>query len=188
MKTASVGALSPEFVLLGFLAQGPAHGYELHQRLSRDLNQLWHLSQSQIYNILNRLERQDYIRGTVHEQTKLPAKRSFELTDAGYEHFETWLSEPTRLSVRAIRIEFTSRLYFSLAKDRDYTASLIAEQISDTNSGLTRLIKAQAAIPDNQVFNRLGLDLRIRQIKSILEWLESCYELVTPNTMKTKQA
>ena len=90
--------------------------------------------------------------------------------------------------MRAIRIEFTSRLYFSLAKDRDYTAGLIAEQISDTNSGLTRLIKAQAAIPDNQVFNRLGLDLRIRQIKSILEWLESCYELVTPSTMKTKQA
>ncbi len=68
MKSAYVGSLSPEFALLGLLSQGPAHGYELHQKLTTELGQVWHLSQSQIYNILNRLEGKDYIRGMLQEQ------------------------------------------------------------------------------------------------------------------------
>jgi len=36
-------ALSPEYVLLGFLNQQPAHGYELHQRIEAQLGQIWHI-------------------------------------------------------------------------------------------------------------------------------------------------
>ena len=174
MKSSPVGSLHPEYVVLGLLAQAPAHGYELHQRLSRDLNQIWHLSQSQIYNILNRLERQAYIRGTVYEQEKLPPKRSFELTAKGLEHFQVWLSEPTRSSVRAIRIEFTTRLYFSLGQDAEFAARLIAEQVIETSSGLEQLKSLHSNIPEEQLFNRLGIELRIRQLDSILDWLDSC--------------
>ena len=35
--------------LLGLLAIRPDHGYELHQRLSNDLGQVWHISLSQTY-------------------------------------------------------------------------------------------------------------------------------------------
>jgi DNA-binding PadR family transcriptional regulator len=35
--TRYASALSPEYALLGFLAQKAAHGYELHQRLSNEL-------------------------------------------------------------------------------------------------------------------------------------------------------
>ncbi len=48
-----IGALSPEYALLGLLAQSPAHGYELYQILSADLSQVWHISLSQAYSILN---------------------------------------------------------------------------------------------------------------------------------------
>ena len=187
MKLTTIGSLYPEYVLLGFLSQGNAHGYELHQRLSRDLNQLWHLSQSQVYNILNRLEGQGYITGTVHEQAKLPPKRLFALTNAGREHFEAWLASPTRSSVRAIRIEFTSRLYFSLSKETDLAARLVAEQIDDTGKSLERLLNLQAKIPEDQMFNRLGLDLRIRQLKSILGWLDSCLAIVESSSLDYPQ-
>jgi PadR family transcriptional regulator AphA len=183
MKLSTIGSLYPEYVLLGFLSQGNAHGYELHQRLSHDLNQLWHLSQSQVYNILNRLEGQGYITGTVHKQAKLPPKRLFELTNAGREHFEVWLASPTRSSVRAIRIEFTSRLYFSLSREADLAARIVAEQIDDTRKSLERLVNLQAKIPEDQMFNRLGLDLRIRQLKSILKWLDSCWEIVESSSL-----
>jgi len=184
MKSTSVGSLSPEYVLLGLLAQGPAHGYELHQKLSRDLNQVWHLSQSQIYNILNRLEGQDFIRGTILEQEKLPAKRSFELTGAGQERFDKWLSAPSRSSVRAIRVEFTTRLYFSLAFDQKLAAKIVSEQIAETRSGLRLLIDTQSSIPEEQIFNHLGLDLRIRQLNSILDWLDSCRAIITTYPMR----
>jgi DNA-binding PadR family transcriptional regulator len=173
MKSTTIGSLSPEYVLLGMLAQNPAHGYELHQRLSRDLNQVWHLSQSQIYNILNRLENQDDIRGTILEQDKLPAKRYFELTQSGNDRYKQWLLAPSRTTVRAIRVEFTTRLYFAVAQDVRIAQKIVEGQLAETQQGLKRLINQQASIPDDQIFNKLGLDLRIRQIKSILEWLES---------------
>ena len=64
-KTQYTGPLSPEFALLGLLAIKPAHGYDLYQQLITDLGQVWHLSQSQAYAILKRLETRGDIFGIV---------------------------------------------------------------------------------------------------------------------------
>jgi PadR family transcriptional regulator AphA len=174
LQTAYASALSPEYALLGFLAQHPAHGYELHQRLVTDLGQIWHVSLSQTYNILNRLEAQGFIAGTVQEQVKLPARRSFRLTSAGRRHFHTWLHSPAPCSVRTIRVEFTTRLYFEQALNPDRVPALIEAQTAEVRAGLTRLQHIQAELPPEQTFNRLGLDLRIRQLTSLLDWLAEC--------------
>jgi len=91
-------ALSPEYVLLGFLNQQPAHGYDLHEHIEAKLGQIWHISLSQTYNILNRLETQGYIAGAVQEQEKLPVRKRFRLTAAGRRRFEDWLSTATSLA------------------------------------------------------------------------------------------
>jgi DNA-binding PadR family transcriptional regulator len=173
-----VSALSPEYALLGLLAQQPAHGYELHQRLSGDLGQIWHISLSQTYNILNRLEAQGFIRGDLREQDKLPSRREFHLTETGSQRFDAWLNAPSGCSVRAIRVEFTTRLYFAQASDPLLAHRLIEAQEQEVQSGLRHLKAALVNIPANQVFNRLGLELRIRQLTSILEWLANCREAI----------
>jgi DNA-binding PadR family transcriptional regulator len=173
-----IGGLSPEYAVLGLLAQGPAHGYDLHQRLIADLGQVWHCSLSQIYNILKRLEGQGYIAGEVQEQPKLPARRLFHLTAAGRGRFEAWLYSPTPASVRAIRVEFTTRLYFVHTLNPEQAASLIAAQSTAIQEGLARLGKNLARIPPEQTFNRLGLELRLNQLRAILAWLEECREML----------
>lgn len=175
MKT-SIGSLSPEFPLLGFLSQGPAHGYELHQKLTTELGQVWHLSQSQVYSILNRLEGKGFIEGTLQEQDKLPAKRLFVLTKSGKRRFKNWLSVPSRSSARAIRVEFITRLYFAYYQETGKAMQLVAAQIADTHDRLQELEALQSSQPSDQIFNRMGLDLRIRQLNSILGWLTSCQE------------
>ena len=55
--------LSPEYVLLGFLALSPSHGYEIHHRLQSELKHIWRLSLSQVYNVLSRLEKEGLIDG-----------------------------------------------------------------------------------------------------------------------------
>lgn len=173
-KSSYTSALSPEYALLGLLWQQPAHGYELHQRLTTDLGQIWHISLSQTYNILKRLEARGYIAGVLHEQDKLPDRREFELTDAGRQRFEAWLHAPSGCSVRAIRVEFTTRLYFAHAHGRGLAARLIEVQISETRAGLERLKALLIDTPSGQIFNRLGLELRVRQLESILGWLFDC--------------
>jgi DNA-binding PadR family transcriptional regulator len=174
VRTRYFGSLSPEYALLGFLAEQPNHGYELHQRLVNELGYIWHVSQSQVYNILKRLELGEDISGTVQEQNKLPSRLLYQLTPGGRVRFEAWLNTPTGCSVRAIRVEFLTRLYFASRCSSVNADRLIDSQIEEIRSGLSRLTSLLDVLPPGQAFNRLGLELRITQLSSILEWLERC--------------
>lgn len=172
MTRSYASALSPEYALLGFLAQAPAHGYELHQRLANELGQVWHVSLSQTYNILKRLEGQGDISGTLVPQEKLPPRQHYHLTPRGRQRLEEWLSTPTGSSVRAIRVEFLTRLYFAPLLGAERPAQLIQAQIEETRAGMKRLGALLEQVPQEQSFNRLGLDLRLRQLQAVLDWLE----------------
>ena len=166
--------ISPEYPLLGFLSQAPSHGYELHQRLEEELQGIWSLSQSQVYNILKRLEAQGDVRGEVQQQKAAPAKRLLVLTPAGRKRFEHWLRESTPGSVRAIRIEFLTRLYFARTQDAQFAQELIEDQKHSLMKDVKRLQQIYDEMPESQLLNQLSLQLRIRQLQSCLAWLEDC--------------
>ena len=171
-------ALSPEYVLLGFLNQHPAHGYDLHEHIEAELGQIWHISLSQTYNILNRLETQGYITGAMQEQGKLPARKRFRLTAAGRRRFEGWLSTSTEPSIHAIRVEFMTRLYFACALSAAAARTMIDQQIANTQEGLSHLQSLLSELPPEQTFNRLGLEFRAQQLTTAIAWLSKCKTLL----------
>jgi DNA-binding PadR family transcriptional regulator len=167
--------LSPEYAFLGFLAQQPAHGYDLHQRLMTELGQVWHVSISQTYNILNRLERQGFITGTLQEQARRPDRCRFRLTAAGRRRFETWLRAVSPGGqVRAVRLEFTTRLYFAGALHPDLVPTMVEDQANEIRDRLANLQSIQADLPVEQVLNQLNLRLRLRQLTVLLDWVGEC--------------
>jgi len=172
--------LSPEFVLLGFLYNHPSHGYELNKQLAEEFGYIWHVSQSQTYNILNRLVLQGYITSIAHEQEKLPPRRLLYLTDAGVQHFNDWLSTPTRCSVHAIRVEFITRLYFTQLYYPQKAQEMFRIQFAAVGEGIKHLRELRANLPDDQTVNCLALDLRIKLLDSILGWLKECQEAIAP--------
>ena len=178
------GPRSPEYALLGFLYEQPKHGYNLHQQLITELGHVWHVSQSQTYAILKRLETQGYISSTTLKQVKLPARQILEITAEGRRRFEDWLHTPSGSSVRAIRLEFISRLYFANKLFPDMIETMIEDEATDINSALTRLKIAQKTIPPKQTFNRLSLELRIRQLHSVRSWLIECQKVVEKNAQR----
>jgi PadR family transcriptional regulator, regulatory protein AphA len=178
------GSLSPEYALLGLLAIKPDHGYDLYQRLVLNLGQVWHISLSQTYNILNRLKTQGFVTETRLDQEKRPSRRQFHLTPTGLLRLQKWLDTPTRDSVRAIRVEFTTRLYFTNLIDPPKAHGLIETQIAKTQAGLKRLYATLEELPPEQIFNRLGLELRISQLDSILAWLERCHAALPTSTWR----
>jgi DNA-binding PadR family transcriptional regulator len=173
-KPHHVGSRSPEYALLGFLYKEPKHGYTLHQQLVSELGQVWHVSQSQTYNILKRLESHGYISSTLQEQGKLPPRQSLQITDTGRRRFEEWLHTASGSSVRAIRLEFITRLYFAQKFFPEMIQAMIDDEAADIHTALTRLEKDQKSIQPEQTFNRLGLELRIRQLHSVRDWLNEC--------------
>jgi DNA-binding PadR family transcriptional regulator len=169
--------ISPEWVLLGFLYQHSSHGYELHKRLSDEFGYIWHASQSQTYNILNRLESQAYISSTNIEQNKLPPRQLLHITAAGISRFDNWLNTPTKSSVHAIRVEFITRLYF-LQQNYPYrTQEAIQIQAAEVRSAIKRLKVVLARLPESQIFNRLALEMRIKLLDSMITWLKECREV-----------
>ena len=167
-------ARSPEYTLLGFLFSQPNYGYELHRLLITELGETWHVSQSQTYSILKRLETQGYISSTTVEQEKLPDIQYLKITPSGRSCFKVWMETPTGSSVRDIRLEFISRLYFAQKVSPERILPMLETQITEVQNALTKLSTRQRELPDGQIFNRPSLQLRIQQLKSVVDWLDEC--------------
>lgn len=168
------GNLSPEFAILGMLYGGPLHGYDLHRRLVTDLGQVWHLSQSQAYAILKRLEQHGDIFGEQIPQAKLPSKQLLHLSPTGRQRFMDWMKNPSGGSIRAIRMEFLTRLYFTRKHEPEHTERVVAAQQTETRKHIVRLENIREQLPVEQVFNRMSLEMRLRQLNLVLAWLEDC--------------
>lgn len=165
------GNISPEFALLGFLIAGPSHGYDLHQRFVAELGQVWHLSQSQAYTILKRLENRGDISAQVIEQQKLPARQMLHITESGRRRFFEWLERGIGKNARSIRLEFLTRLYFTQLYRAENIEQIYNAQSAEIESSLERLANSLKRIPPEQIFNRLSLELRLRQMKLIQDWM-----------------
>jgi DNA-binding PadR family transcriptional regulator len=168
------GNLSPEFAVLGLLYLGPMHGYDLHRKLVADLGYVWHLSQSETYAILKRLENRGYLSGQSIPQEKLPPRQLLQITPAGRNHFAEWLQTPSGGSIRAVRMEFLTRLYFTHLHEPANIDQLFNAQHAETEKQIQRLIATLQSLPGEQIFNRMSLEMRIRQLNLVLSWLEDC--------------
>lgn len=173
-KSHHIGTLSPEMALLGLLYNAPGYGYDLHRKVVADLGQVWHLSQSQAYAILKRLE----VRGDVSAkeilQAKLPPRQLLKMTSQGRQRFLDWLDTPSGGSTRAIRMEFVTRLYFL---DKFFPEKLIQafdRQRAEAKAHIRRLEKTLVELPEEQIYNRMSLDLRLKQLRIVLDWLDDC--------------
>jgi DNA-binding PadR family transcriptional regulator len=156
------------------LSQEPAHGYELQRRLASELPALWNLRESQLYATLKRLEARGLITGRGSQGAGRAARRRFRLTAAGSRLFEGWLLTPTPASVRAIRVEFLSRLHFALQRDRTLARRLLDEQADAILHAIDRLETGLEALPIERPLSRLAAKLRIQQLRSTIDWLAEC--------------
>jgi len=150
---------------------GPSHGYDLHQRFVTELGNVWHLSQSQAYAILKRLENRGDISARVVEQSKLPDRQMLRIRPMGKRRFMDWLERGCGSNARAIRLEFLTRLYFSILYTPKETPQIYAVQLAEIKKDIERLESMLAHLPNEQTYNRLSLDLRLRQMKLIQEWM-----------------
>ena len=162
---------SPEYVLMGFLFQAADHGYDIHQRFTRDLGQVWRLSQSQAYAILARLETKGWVSRPPGRRERAPSRRILQLTPAGRKAFLGWLNTPSMARATTIRMEFLARVYFAQQYYPEKLLQLFTQQRAVIAAGIKRLENLvdhdSGALP----FNRMSLALRIRQLELLKAWL-----------------
>lgn len=159
-------SISPEPALLGFLQQGPLHGYDLHKQVVANLGAVWHLGQSQMYAILKEYETRGWIKTIITPQKGRPARKMLQLTPAGKRAFDGWMNQAAR-GLREFRVDFFARLYFARAAGRPALRAFLKQQIRSTQDEYDKLQSAAAA----SEFARVVSDFRQAQLEAILAWL-----------------
>lgn len=170
-KSKHSGTISPEFALLGFLLAGQSHGYDLHQKFIVELGHVWHLSQSQAYTILKRLESHADISAHLVQQERLPARQVLRITTQGRKRFFEWLELGIGTNARSIRLEFLTRLYFAQLHRSESVTQIYQAQSAEIESRIEQLESLIEHLPPEQIFNRLSLKLRLQQMRLIQNWM-----------------
>jgi DNA-binding PadR family transcriptional regulator len=166
-------ATFPEPALLGFLLDGPMHGYELYKQMNQHLGPVWSLGRSQMYGILANFAARGWIKGHLRHQGARPTLKILELTPAGRKAFEAWLYQPAH-GLREFRIDFFLRLYFVRRAGAPFARDLVEGQMAAARRELEALRSRQAEpATEEEDIPQLTRDFRFQQLTTIIKWLES---------------
>ncbi len=169
--------LTPDETLLGLLAAHARHGYQLMECFHdpAQLGRVWHLSTSQLYNVLKRLAARGLIVGQEIEASDAPTRTEYCLTPSGQQRLAEWLHTPLpSASVRRVRVEFLSRLYIARLLNIP-TIPIVKNQKASCHQKRDELVSQRNQSEPGIGF--LSLELEIAQMEAILRWIERC-ELV----------
>jgi len=68
-------------------------------------------------------------------------------------------------------LEFISRLYFLRLYMPEKISPAFDQQRHEAESRLQQLTNTLAELSEEQIYNRMSVDLRIKQLQTILKWL-----------------
>ncbi|WP_309103318.1 PadR family transcriptional regulator [Microbacterium sp.] len=168
--------------LLAILDQGPCYGYQLRHEFDRRTGSTWPLNVGQIYNTLERLERDALVeRGDADAQGHV----YWRITDAGSAEVAQWLAHPVRRSA-ATRDELTMKLALAATLPGVDAAGVIRVQRAASRSRLQKLRAASelesAATPED-LARSLVVDSLIFAAEAELRWLDHVEQHLTQHPL-----
>ncbi len=169
--------LSSEFILLGLLEQQPMHGYDLYKTVKSidGVAAIWHVNQSQMYAILDKLKKMDLLSTVEVPGEAHPMRKEFHITPAGKSYLLNWMTSPVEHG-RDMRQEFLGRLYFAGLSGKETALELIQIQHKTCLEWLTAMqttFSSETATP----YEKMVQKFRILQTEGMIAWLDYCASL-----------
>lgn len=87
-----------DMMILKVLTAGPAHGYEVMQRIARASEEVILLEEGSLYPALHRIQKRGLVRSEWHRSASNRRARYYELTDAGRKRLEADVNTWSRMS------------------------------------------------------------------------------------------
>lgn len=158
--------------LLAILAQGPCYGYQLRSEFDRRTGSTWPLNVGQIYNTLDRLERDGLVaKGDTDQQGHV----YYEITDAGSAEVAAWWGSPVQRS-QGTRDELAIKLAVAATLPGVDVGSVIGTQRRAARERLDELGGAEYTGTDSSepavLAWELVVDSMALQIEAELRWLD----------------
>jgi len=161
-----------QHAVLTLLADGPSHGYELKARFEEAIGPQWGgLNIGHLYQILDRLVRDDLVTRSEVAQSDRPDKTTYTLTSAGAAELRDWAHEPW-VRTSGHRDELFLKLLGAARLGPDALTRLVSGQrrayLADLR-GLTTLRRDHAADP----LRSLLIDAALARTKADLEIIDA---------------
>lgn len=158
--------------LLAILDQGPCYGYQLRSEFDRRTGSTWPLNVGQIYNTLDRLERDGLVmKGDTDEQGHVYWK----ITEAGHDEVAQWLASPVERG-QGTRDELAIKLAVAATLPGVEVSNVIQTQRHSSLRQLQELHRAKSAgaNPDGpeELAWALVVDSMIFQAEAEVRWLD----------------
>lgn len=159
--------------LLAILNQGPCYGYQLRTEFDRRTGSTWPINVGQIYNTLDRLDRDGLVRKA---DIDAEGQNYYEITDAGRTEVADWLSSPVVRSTAAARDELAIKLAIAVTLPGVDIATIIQAQRNSTLTLLQDLTRTKNATDNPESSEELArllvIDSLIFAAEAEVRWLD----------------
>ncbi|UWZ39928.1 helix-turn-helix transcriptional regulator [Dactylosporangium roseum] len=164
-------------VLLGLLAAGPRHGYDLKRAYDRTLPRAKPLGFGQVYATLGRLERDGLVVRSGHERDGGPDRTVYALTDDGHVRLTEWLGTVEEPAPHVASTLLAKVVVALLAAGPEQALAYLAAQRKAHAARLRGLTRTKAE-PGATIGDVIAADYAIAHLDADLTWLAATIERV----------
>jgi DNA-binding PadR family transcriptional regulator len=158
--------------LLAILNQGPCYGYQLRAEFDRRTGSTWPINVGQIYNTLDRLERDGLVQKA---NIDADGQNYYEITVAGRAEVTNWLGSPV-VRAAAARDELAIKLAIAVTLPGVDIARVIQVQRNSTLTTLQELTRTKNATDNPESSEELAwllvVDSMIFAAEAEVRWLD----------------
>ena len=166
------GAMSTGQVLLGLLADGPLHGYELKRAHDLHMPQAKPLAFGQVYATLGRLERDGLVEEAEKGQDGGPERTTYALTELGKQRLDEWLAEVEPPAPHVNSALLARVVVALLAADAGRARGYLVAQRTAHLARLRELTVTKTD-PAARLGDVIAADFAISHLDADLRWLET---------------
>ena len=168
--------MSVGHALLGILARGPAHGYDLKREHDARFPETKPLAFGQVYATLARLDRDGHVEVAETAQGGGPERTVYTLTPEGRRTLSDWLEQVEPAGPYPAD-ELVRKTVTALHLGTD-AAGFLARQRAQHMARMRELIQAQTGVVE--LGAQIALDHTIAHLDADLRWLETAAARMAP--------
>lgn len=168
--------------VLGFLNYGSMSGYDLAKAFSSSVQFFWNAQNSQIYLVLDKLEKQGFVTHQLVVQTDKPSKKLYSITEAGRAEFLRWLAAPNESISVEFKSAFLMKVFFSGNRTPAENVEMFRAFLDDCHSVLASMksipdsirLYSQEVSAEAPLYWQFDADFGYSYMKMCIEWAERC--------------
>ncbi|WCN01329.1 PadR family transcriptional regulator [Streptomyces sp. M92] len=177
--------MSTRHLLLGLLASGPSHGYDLKRRHDERFPQARPLAYGQVYTTLQRLVRDGLaeVDGTASDGG--PERTAYRTTEEGASELARWAGEIAP-PAPFVTNEIFAKVVVSILTGADADAYLLAQRTAHMNR--MRELTAVKTAPGTDLTTVLSADYALNHLDADLRWMNTTAARLTHLTAEVRTA